>query len=82
MLMWSDINSKAKAAKSSEVRIRRNLIEKHLIWRLMLQKRGRKSIDQIDNYEDAITPENKRNVGMNLQGPSCCQNVLMFPLHN
>ena len=66
MLMWSNISSKAKAAKCPEVRIRRNLIEKYLIWRLMLQKRSRKSIDQIDSCEDAITPENKRNVGLNL----------------
>ena len=66
MLMWSNISSKAKATKSLEVRIRRNLIEKHLIWRLMLQKRSRKSIDQIDSCEDAITLENKRNVRLNL----------------
>ena len=82
MLIWSDISSKAKANKSSEVRIRRNLIEKNLIWRLMLQKRGGKSIDQIDSCEDAVTPENKGNVGLNLQGPSCGKDVLMFPLHN
>ena len=82
MFMWTDISSKAKAAKGSEVRVRGDLIEKELIRRLILQERSRKSIDQIDSYEDAISPENKRNVGLNLQGPSSCKNVLMFPLHN
>ena len=66
MLMWSNINSKAKVAKSPKVRVRRNLIKKHLIWRLMLQKRDRKSIDQIDSCKDTITLENRRNIGLNL----------------
>ena len=59
MLMWIDISSKTKAAKGPEVRVRRDLIEKDLIRRLILQERSRKSIDQIDSCEDAISPENK-----------------------
>ena len=64
--MCSNISSKTKAAKGPEVRIRRNLIKKDLIRRLMLQEGGRKSIYQIDNYEDTITLENKREIGQNL----------------
>ena len=66
MFMWIDICSKAKAAKGSEMRVGRSLIEKDLIRRLVLQKRSRKSIDQIDSCENAVTPENKRDIGLNL----------------
>ena len=70
MLMWTNISSKTKATKSPKVRIRRDLFEKNLVSRLMLQKRSRKFIDQIDSCENTITPENEREIRLNLQGPS------------
>ena len=70
MLMWTNISSKTKATKSPKVRIRRDLFEKNLVRRLMLQTRSRKSTDQLDSCENTITPENESEIRLNLKGPS------------
>lgn len=70
--------AKVEAKHKPKMRIWRRRFVKNFIWKVKMEKRRRKTIHDVSNSQDTLTPILNRKLRMKKEGPDCFKKMSVF----